>query len=78
MINVLILVASDVKTKLTEKLQISVAINKRGTGKFTNIWKDSKGKHTSVLRYDRVYVTEHVNDRIRCNRKFNTDELLQQ
>jgi len=51
-----------------------VAINKRGTGTFTNRWKDSKGKNTSVLRYDRVDVTEHVNDRIRYNRKFNTDE----
>jgi len=51
-----------------------VAINKRCTGKFTNRRKDSKGKHTSVLRYDRVDVAKHVNDRIRYNRKFNTDE----
>jgi len=51
-----------------------VAINKRGTGKFTNRWKDSYGKHKSVLRYDRVDVTEHINDRIRYNRKFSTDE----
>lgn len=60
--------------KFTEQLQFSVAINKRGTGKFTNRWKDSKGKHTSVVRYDRVDVTEHINYRIRYNRKFNTDE----
>jgi len=51
-----------------------VAINKRGTGKFTNRWKDSKGKQTSVQRYDRVDVTEHVNDRIRYNRKFNINK----
>jgi len=60
--------------KLTEQLQFIVAINKRGAGKFTNRWKDSKGKHTSVLRYDRVDVTVHVNDRIRYNRKFNINE----
>lgn len=49
-------------------------MNELAAGKFTNGWKDSKGKQVKVQLCDCGDVKEHVHGRIRDNRKINADE----